>query len=215
MGAGLRPGAKAPEESPDPTGGAPALDPTDERRLETEPRRGVRYRLRAKAAGNSYPHPPTATAPVVDSTRSPTDLVTLGWCLVASVLFPLTAVACFCVRARGPPCDDRLGHVRYRGGHRLSAGGKRSPRPRKFPLVRPVGFLRAVRRFSSRCAPGRYDRWCWCKSVRSVRGMWDGVPLARHERNPAPLFELVRLTRHHALANAPPLWRRSGTHSRP
>ena len=40
----------------------------DERRLETEPRRGVRHRLRAKAAGNSYPHPPTATAPVVDST---------------------------------------------------------------------------------------------------------------------------------------------------
>ena len=27
--------------------------------------------------------------------HSPTDLVTLGWCLVASVLFPLTAVACF------------------------------------------------------------------------------------------------------------------------
>ena len=51
-----------------PTGGAPALDPTDERRLETEPRRRVRHRQRAKAAGNSYPHPPTATAPVVDST---------------------------------------------------------------------------------------------------------------------------------------------------
>ena len=40
----------------------------DERRLETESRRGVRHRQRAKAAGNSYPHPPTATAPVVDST---------------------------------------------------------------------------------------------------------------------------------------------------
>ncbi len=41
----------------------------DERRLETEPRRGVRHRHLAKAAGNSYPLPPTATAPVVDSTR--------------------------------------------------------------------------------------------------------------------------------------------------
>ena len=30
----------------------------------------MRHRLRAKAAGNSYPHPPTATAPVVDSTRT-------------------------------------------------------------------------------------------------------------------------------------------------
>ncbi len=29
----------------------------DERRLETEPRQGVRHRHRAKAAGNSYPHP--------------------------------------------------------------------------------------------------------------------------------------------------------------
>ena len=67
-GAGLRPGAKATEHPPDPTGGAPAPDPTDERRLETESRRGVRHRQRAKAAGNSYPHPPTATAPVVDST---------------------------------------------------------------------------------------------------------------------------------------------------
>ena len=28
MGAGLRPGAKAPDEPPDPTGGAPAPDPT-------------------------------------------------------------------------------------------------------------------------------------------------------------------------------------------
>ena len=43
-GAGLRPGAKAPAEPPDPTGGAPALDPTDERRLETKPQRGVRHR---------------------------------------------------------------------------------------------------------------------------------------------------------------------------
>ena len=43
----------------------------DERRLETEPRRGVRHRHLAKAAGNSYPLPPTATAPVVDSTRYP------------------------------------------------------------------------------------------------------------------------------------------------
>ena len=54
-GAGLRPGAKATEHPPDPTGGAPALDPTDERRLETEPRQGVRHRHLAKAAGNSYP----------------------------------------------------------------------------------------------------------------------------------------------------------------
>ena len=44
---------------------------------ETEPRRGVRHRLRAKAAGNSYPHPPTATAPVVDSTIVPSPLETV------------------------------------------------------------------------------------------------------------------------------------------
>ena len=54
-GAGLRPGAKAPEEPPDPTGGAPALDPTDERRLETEPRRGVRHRHRRKPPGTATP----------------------------------------------------------------------------------------------------------------------------------------------------------------
>ena len=72
--------------------------------------------------------------------HSPTDLVTLGWCLVASVLFPLTAVACFSSVRRRPPCAARLGHVRCRGGHRLSAGRKRSPRRlRKSPLVRPVG----------------------------------------------------------------------------
>ena len=35
---------------------------------ETVP--GVRHRRRAKAAGNGYPHPPTATAPVVGSTKA-------------------------------------------------------------------------------------------------------------------------------------------------
>ena len=35
-GAGLRPIAKAVEWPPDPTVGAPALDPTDERDVETE-----------------------------------------------------------------------------------------------------------------------------------------------------------------------------------
>ena len=59
-GAGLRPGAKAPEEPPDPTGGAPALDPTDERRLETESWRGVRHRQRRKppvtATPSAYRH---------------------------------------------------------------------------------------------------------------------------------------------------------------
>ena len=42
--------------------------PNERLRLETESGRGVRHRQRAKAAGNSYPLPPTATAPVVDST---------------------------------------------------------------------------------------------------------------------------------------------------
>ena len=54
-GAGLRPGAKAPEEPPDPTDSAPALDPTDERRLETESRRGVRHRHRRKSPGTVTP----------------------------------------------------------------------------------------------------------------------------------------------------------------
>ena len=35
MGAGLRPEAKAEDEPPDPTVRAPALDPTDERGVET------------------------------------------------------------------------------------------------------------------------------------------------------------------------------------
>ena len=38
MGAGLRPTAKAVEGPPDPKANAPALDPTDERGVETEPR---------------------------------------------------------------------------------------------------------------------------------------------------------------------------------
>ena len=42
--------------------------PNERLRLETESGRGVRHRPWAKAAGNSYPLPPTATAPVVDST---------------------------------------------------------------------------------------------------------------------------------------------------
>ena len=53
-----------------PTGGAPAPDPTDERRqrrLETEPRRGVRHRHR-ESRRQQLPPTPTATAPVVDST---------------------------------------------------------------------------------------------------------------------------------------------------
>jgi len=40
MAAGLRASAKALEQPPEPNVGAPALDPTDERRLETEPRCG-------------------------------------------------------------------------------------------------------------------------------------------------------------------------------
>ena len=46
---------KAPEEPPDPTDSAPALDPTDERRLETELRRGVRHRHRRKPPGTATP----------------------------------------------------------------------------------------------------------------------------------------------------------------
>jgi hypothetical protein len=68
MGAGLRAAAKAAELPPDPTIGAPALDPTAERRLETELWEGLRHRHCAKAAGTSDSPFPTATAPVVDST---------------------------------------------------------------------------------------------------------------------------------------------------
>ena len=53
-----------------PTGGAPALDPTDERRLGNGATAGSEAPALAKATGNRYPHPPTATAPVVDSTAA-------------------------------------------------------------------------------------------------------------------------------------------------
>ena len=54
-GAGLRPGAKAPDEPPDPTGGAPALGPY--RRAATGNGATARSEApaSAKAAGNSYP----------------------------------------------------------------------------------------------------------------------------------------------------------------
>ena len=49
----------------------------------------VAYTLNTEGAG-------VILAPLRDiGLHSPTDLVTLGWCLVASVLFPLAAVACF------------------------------------------------------------------------------------------------------------------------
>ena len=54
-GAGLRPGAKATENPPDPIGGAPVLDPTAERRLETESWRGVRHRHRRKPPATATP----------------------------------------------------------------------------------------------------------------------------------------------------------------
>ena len=50
---------------------------------KTESRRGVRHR--AKAAGNSYPHPPTATAPVVDSTF---------FCMGTSAWFEVSSDSC-------------------------------------------------------------------------------------------------------------------------
>ena len=58
-------------ETHDPTGEPGAGKPHarfDERRLETEPWRGLRHRHR-ESAGNSDSPRPTATAPVVDSTR--------------------------------------------------------------------------------------------------------------------------------------------------
>ena len=50
-GAGLRPGAKVPEEPPDPTGGALALDPTGERGGGNVPM-GVRTAARCESAGS-------------------------------------------------------------------------------------------------------------------------------------------------------------------
>ena len=65
MGAGLRPGAKAPEEPPDPTGGAPALDPTGERGEETCPRDSA---CGPVAKAPDKPPTPTGYAPLLDST---------------------------------------------------------------------------------------------------------------------------------------------------
>ena len=65
-GAKLRPGAKVPEEPPDPTGGAPALDPTGERGEETYPWAsdfGPGRKLRKRHRR------PTGHAPPLDSTR--------------------------------------------------------------------------------------------------------------------------------------------------
>ena len=64
-GAGLRPGAKAPEEPPDPTGGAPALDPTGERGEETYPRDSA---CGPVAKAPDKPPTPTGYAPLLDST---------------------------------------------------------------------------------------------------------------------------------------------------
>ena len=48
MGAGLRPGAKAPDEPPDPTGGAPAPDPTTRTmRSRLEPMKDVARMVRS------------------------------------------------------------------------------------------------------------------------------------------------------------------------
>ena len=58
-------------EAHDPTGEPNAGNPHvgfGERRLETEPRRGVRHRHRESRRQQLPPHRPTATAPVVDST---------------------------------------------------------------------------------------------------------------------------------------------------
>ena len=67
-GAGLRPGAKAPEEPPDPTDSAPALDPTGERggRKRTH---GTRPAARLRKRRISH-RPPTGYAPLLDSTEA-------------------------------------------------------------------------------------------------------------------------------------------------
>ena len=64
-GAGLRPGAKAPDEPPDPTGGAPALDPTGERGEETYPWDSA---CGPVAKAPDKPPTPTGYAPLLDST---------------------------------------------------------------------------------------------------------------------------------------------------
>ena len=64
-GAGLRPGAKAPDEPPDPIGGAPALDPTGERGEETYPRDSA---CGPVAKAPDKPPTPTGYAPLLDST---------------------------------------------------------------------------------------------------------------------------------------------------
>ena len=64
-GAGLRPGAKATEHPPDPTGGAPVLDPTDEAGAGNVPT-GAGLPPGAKAT--EHPPDPIGGAPVLDPT---------------------------------------------------------------------------------------------------------------------------------------------------
>ena len=65
-GAGLRPGAKATEHPPDPTGGAPVLDPTGERGEETCPWDSDCGPVRKRRMSHRLP---TGYAPPLDSTE--------------------------------------------------------------------------------------------------------------------------------------------------
>ena len=65
MGAGLRPGAKAPDEPPDPTGGAPAPDPTD---VAGAGNVLMGAGLRPGAKAPDEPPDPTGGAPAPDPT---------------------------------------------------------------------------------------------------------------------------------------------------
>ena len=126
--------------------------------------------------------------------QSPTDLVTLGWHLAASVLFPLAAVACFpSVRA-----DRRvqLGWATFVIGTAfgyLLTESSGFAEDGNFLWSGQLGGLRTVRRVSGGGAPGYRDRRRAREAAGAVRAVRRRLPLARRERHPAPVFNLARL----------------------
>ena len=128
--------------------------------------------------------------------RAPTDLVTLGWRLAASVLFPLAAVACF----RSVRADRRvqLGWATFLIGAAIAYLLAESTQADhgNVPLVGSTGGLRAVRGVSGRRAAGRRDRRRGREPAGPVRVVRKRLPLARHEWHPPLVFDLAHLTRH-------------------
>ena len=127
---------------------------------------------------------------------SPTDLVTLGWRLAASVLFPLVAVACYpTVRA-----DRRvqLGWATFvigaAFGYLLAEGAGADDG--NFLWSGQLAAFRAVRRVRSGGAPGCRDRRRGREPTVAVRAVRRRLSLARDERHPALVYNLARMTRH-------------------